>query len=62
MIDADYADDLALHANEPAQAESLLHSLEQTAGGIELYVNVNKTEFMCLKQSSYNSAATLHLQ
>ena len=34
ITDADYADDIELLANTPAQAESLLHSLEQTAGGI----------------------------
>ena len=34
MTDADYADDLVLLANTPAQAESLLNSQEQTAGGI----------------------------
>ena len=28
MTDANYADDLALPANTPAKAESLLHSLE----------------------------------
>ena len=41
---ADYADDIALIANTPTQAESLLHSLEQTAGSIGLRVNVDKTE------------------
>ena len=33
MTDADYLDDLVLLANAPAQAESLLHSLEHAAGG-----------------------------
>ena len=37
---ADYTDDLMLLANTPAQAESLLQSLEQAAEGISLYVNV----------------------
>ena len=32
MIDADYADDLVLLTNTPAQAEYLLHSLKQAAG------------------------------
>ena len=31
MTDADYADDLALLENTPAQAESLQHSLVQAA-------------------------------
>ena len=47
---ADYADDLVLLANTPIQAESLLHSLEQAAGVIGLYMNTNKTVFMCFKQ------------
>ena len=34
--DADYADNLAHLANTPAQAESLLHNLEQLATGIGL--------------------------
>ena len=50
MTDADYADDLALLTNTPAQAESLLHNLKQAAGGIGLRVNANKTEYMYFKQ------------
>ena len=38
MTDENYPDDIVLHANTPAQTESLLHSLEQSAGGISLYV------------------------
>ena len=49
-MDADYADDIALLANTPAQAETLLHSLEQAASGIGLHVNTNKTEYMCFNQ------------
>ena len=48
--DADYADDIALPANTPAQAESLLHSLERAAGGIGLYFNAYKAEFMYFNQ------------
>ena len=40
--DTDYADDIALLVNTPAQAKSLLHSLEQAAGGIGLHVNAEK--------------------
>ena len=43
MIDSDYADYLALLANTPSQAKSLLHSLEHAAGGNSLLVNVKKT-------------------
>ena len=49
--DADYADDLALLANTPNQAETLLHSLERAAAGIGLHVNANKTEYMCYNQT-----------
>ena len=37
MADADYADNLEILLNTPAQAESLLHTLQQTAGAIGLY-------------------------
>ena len=47
ITDADYADDIALLANAPTQAESQLHSLEQAAGDIGLHVNTDKTGFMC---------------
>ena len=49
IVDADYADDLALLANTLVQAESLRQLLEQ-AGGIGLHVNANKTEYICFKQ------------
>ena len=39
ITDVDYADDIALLANTPTQAQSLLHSLEGAAGGIGLHVN-----------------------
>ena len=50
ITDADYADDIALLPNTPAQAKTQLHSLERTAAGIGLYVNPHKTEYMCFKQ------------
>ena len=46
----DYVDDIALLANAPAQVESLLNSLKQTAGGIDLYVNADKIESICFNQ------------
>ena len=48
ITDADYADYLALLANTPNQAETLLHSLERAAAGI---VNAHKTEYMCYNQT-----------
>ena len=50
ITDADYADDIALLTNTPAQAETLLHSLEWAAAGIGLHVNSDKTEYMCFNQ------------
>ena len=50
ITDADYTDDIALLVNTPAQAESLLHSLEQAAAGTGLHVNADKTEYMCFNQ------------
>ena len=49
--DADYADDIAILANTPSQAGTLLHSLERTAAGIGLHVNSHKTEYMCYNQT-----------
>ena len=40
-----------LLANTPAQAETLLHSLERAAAGIGLHVNAHKTEYMCFNQT-----------
>ena len=51
ITDADYADDIAILANTPNQAETLLHSLEQTAAGIGLHVNPNKNEYMRFNQT-----------
>ena len=50
IMDADYADNIALLANTPAQAESLLRCLERAAGGMGLQVNADKTEFMCFNK------------
>ena len=51
ITDADYADDIALLANTPNQAETLLHSLERATAGIGLHVNAHKTEYMCYNQT-----------
>ena len=51
ITDADYADDIAILANTPAQAETLLHTLERTAAGIGLHVNAHKTENMGFNQT-----------
>ena len=56
ITDADYADDIAILANTPNQAEKIMHSLEQAAAGIGLYVNAHKTEYMCYNQTGDISA------
>ena len=48
--DADYTDDIAILANTPNQAETLLHSLERAALHA-LHVNAHKTEYMCFNQA-----------
>ena len=48
ITNADYADDIAILANTPNQAETLLHSLERAAAVIGLHV---KTEYMCFNQA-----------
>ena len=45
-------DGIAILANTPNQAETLLHSLERAAAGIALYVNAHETEYMCYNQTS----------
>ena len=51
ITDADYADDIAILANTPDQAETLLHSLERAAASIGLHVNAHKMEYMCYNQT-----------
>ena len=50
IMDPDYTDDIALLTNTPAQAKTLLHSLERAAVGIGLHVNAHKTKYMCFNQ------------
>ena len=51
ITNTNYTDDIALLANIPNQAETLLHRLEQAAAGIGLHVNAHKTEYMCFYQA-----------
>ena len=46
ITDADYTDNIALLANTPAQAETMLHSLKRAAAGIGFHVNTD----MCFNQ------------
>ena len=50
MIDTEEKGNLSLFTNTPTQAKFLLHNLKPAAGGIGLYMNANKIEFMCFKQ------------
>ena len=50
ITDTHYADDIVLLANTPAQAESLLHSLERAVGCKDFQLNTNKTEYICFNQ------------
>ena len=54
-MDADNRDDIALFANTPTQANSLLHSLEQAVGDIDLHVNADEMKYMCFNQKGNNS-------
>ena len=51
ITDADYVDDIALLANTPNQADTLLHSLKRAAAGIVLHINAHKTEYMRYNQT-----------
>ena len=42
---------IAILANTPDQAETLLHSLERAAASIGLHVKAHKTEYMCYNQT-----------
>ena len=46
ITDANYADDIAILANTPNQAKTLLHCLERAAAGIGVYANAHKTEYV----------------
>ena len=51
ITDADFADDIAILANTPKQAETLLNSLGRAATGLGLHVNKHKREYMCFNQT-----------
>ena len=56
ITDADYADDIAILANTPNQAEIQQHSLERATASIGLHDNAHKTEYMCYTQTGDISA------
>ena len=59
ITDADYADDIAILANAPNQAEILLHSLEQAATSIGLHVNAHKTECALTNRRHFHTGRNL---
>ena len=50
ITDVDYAEDIARLIITPTQAEFLLFSLKQSAGGIGLHLNAGTTEYMCFNK------------
>ena len=55
ITNEDYVDDIVILTNTPIQTESLVHILEQAAGGIGLYVKADKTEYMCFNKKKETS-------
>ena len=51
ITNTDYANDIAILANTPNQAETLLHTLEWANAGIGFHVNAHKMEYMCFNQT-----------
>ena len=47
----DYADDIALLADDNANIQNLLHALEQQSEMIGLRINAKKTEYMSFQQT-----------
>ena len=60
ITDADYADDLAVLTDQLKDATTLLHSIEEVASEIGLYVNAEKTEFICINQDSSEGMKSLN--
>ena len=59
ITDADYADDIAILTNSLNDATVLLHNIEKFAEEIGLYVNAEKTEFICLNQDASEGLSSL---
>ena len=51
ITNTDYADNMALLANTPAQVKTLIHSQEWAAAGIGLHVNTDKMKYMIFNQT-----------
>ena len=60
ISDADYADDIALLTDYIKDAEATLHSVENLAKVIGLFVNATKTKFICLNQNAARGIKSLN--
>ena len=60
ITNADYADDLAVLADVLKDATFLLHSIERTAKEIGLYLNADKTEFICFNEDASEGMRSLN--
>ena len=60
FLDADYADDSAVLAYVLKDATFLLHSIERTAKEIRLYLDADKTEFICFNQDESEGMKSLN--
>ena len=60
FLDADYADDSAVLAYVLKDATFLLHSIERTAKEIRLYLDADKTEFLCFNQDASEGMKSLN--
>ena len=60
FLDADYADDSAVLAYVLKDATFLLHSIERTAKEIGLYLDADKTEFICFNQDASEGMKSLN--
>ena len=60
IADTDYADDIALLTDYIKDAEATVHSVENLAKVIGLFVNATKTKFICLNQNAGSGTNSLN--
>ena len=53
LSDLDFADDIVLFANNTADAQRFLHSVEQHAADVGLFINAKKTEYMVVGRDAH---------
>ena len=52
LMDADFADDVALLSNTMNEAQGLLNTVESASESVRWAMNADKTKFMCYEQDS----------